>query len=227
MRRVLNRLLRSKGYEIQKIGRAIFLLEKLLEKQDHLSFIQVGANDGVNFDNIYPFFIDHKCDGLVIEPLPQFYERLCLNYKAYPRIVPLKVAVHPTAASCSIYSVDDRKLQDYKHSDAGIASFDRNHLIKLGIAESAIIQTEVPCRNLMSLVDEYKLHELDYLQIDTEGFDDEIVGMIDFARLKPKIIKFETDHLGREKKAAVFRRLQAHGYSLIDEKHNAIALLEV
>jgi len=226
MRKILNKIIGSSGYEIQKIGRTTFLLRKLLKTKSELSFIQVGANDGVNFDNMYPFFISHKCKGLVIEPIPLFFERLCLNYKGYPQIIPLNVAIHKDALNCSIYSVQLNQLQQYPISASGIASFNREHLKKHGIDESAIAETIVPCRSLMSLIDEYKMTDLDFLQIDTEGFDDEIIKMIDFSLVRPKIIKFETAHLGISQKKEVFDLLKHEGYSIINEPRDAIAHLK-
>ena len=76
MRKFINKFLASRGYEVNKIGRTIYFLESLAKKQGEISFIQVGANDGISFDNIYPFFKSRKCKGLLIEPLPYFFDRL-------------------------------------------------------------------------------------------------------------------------------------------------------
>jgi hypothetical protein len=54
MRKYLNKILASKGYEFSKIGRTIYFLEKLSQKQQEIKFIQVGANDGISHDNIFP-----------------------------------------------------------------------------------------------------------------------------------------------------------------------------
>lgn len=53
------------------------------------------------------------------------------------------------------------------------------------------------CTSLIQLVKDHDLFGLDYLQIDTEGFDDEIIKMIDFSIIKPKLIKFELVHLSK------------------------------
>jgi hypothetical protein len=68
--------------------------------------------------------------------------------------------------------------------------------------------------------------DLDYLQIDTEGFDDEIIKMIDFSQVKPKLIKFESVHLSLEKKLSTVDLLKSQGYKIIDEGTDMIALVE-
>lgn len=225
MRRLLNKILIPKGYEIQKIGRVVYLLEQLSKKKSEITLIQVGANDGISFDNIYPFFVSNNTRGLVIEPLPDFFDRLKLNYSAYPKITPLRLAIHPSKESISIYRLKFDSLQKYPHWANGIASFDKQHLIKLNIKDEDIEADNVPCSSLMSLIDQYKLENLDYLQIDTEGFDDEIIKMIDFSKCRPKIIKFEVHHLSVERKNLILKLLTEQRYKIIDERRDMLAVL--
>jgi FkbM family methyltransferase len=226
VRKYINKFLASRGYEFSKIGRTIYFLEKLAKKQDEISFIQVGANDGISFDNIYPFFKSHKCKGLLIEPLPYFFDRLKLNYADSPSIIPLNIALHPTAEKFDIYSVNPKELHKYPHWVSGIASFNKEHLIKNSVQESDLFAEAVACTSLSKLIAEYGLLELDYLQIDTEGFDDEIIKMIDFNQVKPKLIKFESVHLSSGKKLSTVNLLKTQGYKVIDERRDMIALLE-
>lgn len=54
-----------------------------------------------------------------------------------------------------------------------------------------MIEEEVPCINLMDLIFKNNLEGIDYLQIDAEGFDVQILKMIDFKAVSPKLIRFE------------------------------------
>ena len=225
MRKYLNKVLASKGYEFLKIGRTIYFLEKLAKKQEEITFIQVGANDGISHDNIFPFFKSHKCRGVLVEPLPHFFERLKLNYADSPSMVPLKIALHPTAKTFDIFSVNPQALHKYPHWVSGIASFNKDHLFSNGIPESDLISESVACTSLTQLVKDHNLFGLDYLQIDTEGFDEEIIKMIDFSIIKPKLVKFESVHLNKSQKNSTISLLNAHGYKIIDERRDMIALL--
>lgn len=225
MRKYLNKILASKGYEFSKIGRTIYFLEKLAKKQEEIKFIQVGANDGISHDNIFPFFKSHKCRGVLVEPLPHFFDRLKLNYADSPSMVPLKIALHPTATTFDIFSVNPQVLHKYPHWVSGIASFNKDHLFSNGIPESDLISESVACTSLTQLVKDHDLFGLDYLQIDTEGFDDEIIKMIDFSIVKPKLIKFESVHLSKSQKHSTIGLLNAQGYKIIDERRDMLALL--
>lgn len=66
-------------------------------------FIQVGAHDGVRFDDLYGKVTAINCSGIVIEPLPRYFRRLKANYEDYPGVVPLNVAVHPTLEKIELF----------------------------------------------------------------------------------------------------------------------------
>lgn len=226
MRRVLNKWLYKKGYEIQKIGKTPHLLEQLINKKGPLTFLQIGANDGISFDNLYPIVTKYRCKGVVVEPLPDMFERLSLNFKHHKQIKPVRMAVHPTATAAEIYRVSKNRLDQYDDWCSGIASFNKDHLLKHNIQEEDIEAEIVPCQPLMSLIAEQELVSIDYLQVDTEGFDHEILKMLDLESIKPSIIKFEKVHTPATEFKNIREKLEAHGYRIIDDTRDAIAVLE-
>lgn len=223
MRSLINKIIKPYGYEIKRIGRAIGILKSLARKQERIKFLQIGANDGVSFDDIYSFIVGHNCEGVVVEPLKYFFDRLSLNYLAYPKVKPLQVAIHPSESNFAIYSVKQSKLSNYPHWACGIASFNRGHLINLGVKEDDIEKQVVPCIHLMELIRDNDLFDLDYLQVDTEGFDAEIIRMLDFSRCKPSIIKFESGAMSKETKSDILRLLKSNGYKFYEEKRDVVA----
>lgn len=226
MRRVLNKWLYKKGYEIQKIGKTPYLLERLIEKKGPLTFLQIGANDGISFDNLYPIVTKHRCKGVVVEPLPDMFERLTLNFKHHNQIKPVRMAVHPTATNAIIYRVSKNRLDHYDDWCSGIASFAKEHLLKHSIKEEDIEEETVPCQPLMRLIAENNLDTIDYLQIDTEGFDHEVIKMLDLQIVKPAIIKFEKVHTPATEFVSIQKKLESHGYQIIDDTRDAIAVLK-
>ena len=55
---------------------------------------------------------------------------------------------------------------------------------------------------------------IDLLQIDVEGYDYEIIKMIDFERVKPLIIHFEHGHLPIEQFEECLEVLIKQGYAI-------------
>jgi hypothetical protein len=74
-------------------------------------------------------------------------------------------------------------------------------------------------------VKRYHVAKLDLLHIDAEGYDDEIIKMIDFKRIQPGIIQYEHMHLSPERRSACEELLKKHGYRIINGFADVIAYL--
>lgn len=157
---------------------------------DDFFFVQIGANDGISFDPIYELVTKENVKGIAIEPIPDIFKLLEKNYKKYPNVKLLNLAIHKDQKEMILYRVDPKKTG---HPDwtKGTPSFNKDHH-KLGnIPESDIIEESVKCISFNNLVEEYSIKKIDLLQIDTEGYDLEIIKMIDFNEISPRIISFE------------------------------------
>ena len=81
---------------------------------------------------------------------------------------------------------------------------------------------------LMELLNQTGLTELDVLQIDAEGFDHEIVRMLDMKKIRPRVIKYEytkkqtADALNQEIQMEEY--LRSFGYQVFREGHDVVAL---
>lgn len=214
------------GYELVPIPRFQRLLAEYVKVHPQMTFVQIGANDGILFDNLYHFVTEHRCHGLVVEPLSDYFDRLVLNYKNYPQIKPVRVAVHPTLKQCALYRVDPLHLAQLPSWTAGIASVDPKHHLRTGVDKQHIVEELVECVPLMELLDSHGIAEMDLLQIDTEGFDGEVIAMIDFARLKPAIIKYEHVNLDLDTRARTVELLHQNGYKTLQDGNDTIAALQ-
>lgn len=224
MRKLLNRLLSPAGYRIERISRFQRELDALSQRPScRFKFVQIGANDGVRFDGLYGYVTNHPCSGIVVEPLPDMFERLRTNYADYPNIVPVNKAVHATARSLSLFRVAPSAMQRYEGWASGIASFDSNHLLGLGIAAADVVEQPVDCLPLMELLQQTQTLDADLLQTDTEGYDSAVLEMIDFTRFRPRLIKFEHKSMSPAERKAHAERLQQHGYRTVAEGTDTIA----
>jgi len=229
----LNRQLLHWGYRVERTLKPdLFeiLLWRFIEINDReLQFIQIGANDGVNYDPLRSVVTNKrvKAQGAVIEPVPRFFELLQQNYAKYPSIEPLNVAIHNVQRTANLYYVDERSVKELPKWVLGIASFDRSHLVRNGVPEDKIRSTEVPCKTVVEIYEEQQLSRLDLLQIDTEGYDATIIRGLDFDRLRPRLIHFEhglRDGLMSEKDfVSLVGFLNSQGYQVLPEDYDAIA----
>jgi len=222
------RVLYKIGYKNYRLS-TIYNLNRILninyKENKNFSFIQVGANDGISFDSLYEFVISRKSSGLVIEPINNYFNELVENYKEFPAIIKINKAIHSFEKSKNIYKIKESQKQKYPNWVKGIASFDKNHYLKAKISKDDIEEENVLADTFMNIISEFYLNKkIDYLQIDTEGYDLEILKMIDFAIVKPIIIKYENVHLEIKDLIESKKLLIDQGYSLFDVGYNTIGV---
>lgn len=232
------KLLHKLGLRITRPGPyAIFDFESFLcrhiEVHGTLSFVQIGANDGVMNDPIFKFIQNNKnrVSGFVLEPLPDIFSNLVTNYQAFPTIKPLNLAIHNTETEMLLYRVKPEHLSKVPAFAKGIASFDPNHWRKTSLVpDQDFMRSEiVKCISYSQLLKEYDIDEIDLLLIDTEGYDYEILMGMDFSDVKPRIIRFEHGLRDRVMPQSNFlevvERLNSNGYQIIAESYDATAYL--
>jgi FkbM family methyltransferase len=152
-------------------------------------FVDVGANDPVVNSQTYHL----EClgwDGVLIEPLPQYADRL-----AAERSAPL----YRTA--CGNPAQHGSKLPI---TVAGVHSSMCN-------TAPSLTTIEVPVRTLASIVEEAGLTQIDFLSLDVEGFELEVLAGIPLHQWQPRLILME-DHV---LDLARHRYLVTRGYKLV------------
>jgi hypothetical protein len=90
----------------------------------------------------------------------------------------------------------------------------------------AVKTITVPALSLENLLAKHRVERVNLLQIDTEGFDFEIIKMIDFKRIKPEIIHYENNFLNRRQKSECSRILGGQNYALLNLGIDTIAYLQ-
>lgn len=190
-------------------------------------FLQIGANDGVSHDPIHAFVTAYRLPGIVVEPLPDVFAALCHTYRRHPQIRKINAAIHNTEERVTLYRPDPALAGD----SSGIASMDRSrHQLtsaRTGIRGEDIVAVEVPALSLPALLEREGVTHLDLLQIDTEGYDMDILASLDLERCQPSIIRFEHGIYSgvpvRDKLRAALLRLYDHGYAIAMERVDAMA----
>ena len=226
LNKVLKQFLEDRGFRIVRISRFGPALDRLYQKTSNFKFVQIGANDGVSFDSLYPFVTSHPCSGIVIEPLPDVFEKLYQNYRAHPQIIPLNVAIHRDKSEATLYRIDPDKIAQLGTPwVAGMASFSINHLQNPGITPELILEQKVRCVPLMDAIESHGMMGAQLLQIDTEGYDAEIIKMIDFSRFRPGFIKYEWVHISDKALKETKGLLRRQGYRIMKDKYDILAIL--
>ncbi|MGC1467174.1 MAG: FkbM family methyltransferase, partial [Pseudolabrys sp.] len=163
-------------------------------------FVEVGANDP--HARSQTLHLERAgWTGILIEPQPDLAEKLRTMRTG-------KVF----AVACSSPEHAGRTMP--LHVAGPLSSLDREHMAP-GAAPERVI--EVPIRTLDSLLDEADAPKpLDFLSIDVEGHEIEVLRGFDIARWRPRLILLE-DHVAD---LAKHRFMKSAGYRLIRRYEN-------
>ena len=214
-----------------------------LNKKD-IKFIQIGACDGESFDPIFKLIKNNKWQGVLVEPIPRYFNKLKDNYKNSKGLHFVNKAIGNGNDKVTMYTISEEGLNFLPKWTIGISSIrdDKNALsesywktedakqhIKRGVTYELIKKyteaIEVDSIRFMDLLDEFEIKDLDLLQIDAEGFDFEIIKQIDFDKIVPKIIHFEFNSLTETEKKECKKLLENNGYKFsFYSKMDALAI---
>ena len=194
-----------------------FIACSLMTQKKDIFFVEIGANDGIANDPVHRYVRDHGWSGLMIEPLPEVFETLKENYREYPDVTPLNFAIGDSDGTQKFYTVRiDPGMRQAAHQ---FSSFRREILERqtqwVPDILDRIEERTVECLSFNTLLERYVGdRDVDVLQIDVEGYDFEILKMIDFDRVKPSIINYESSNLTKAEQNACTRLLVDQGYRL-------------
>lgn len=187
---------------------------EMLRKRD-LTFLQIGAFDGVADDDLHDLIKAHRLRGLLVEPQPAAFARLQQTYADQPQVALLQAAIAEQQGV--------RELYGRRNEATMAASFDRGHLVRHGIPQCDIVAMPVACHTVASALGAAGLDHVDLLQIDAEGYDWPIIRSIDFSRLRPAIVRFEYRNMRPRDADACLKHLAGYGYRFLVEPRDIIA----
>jgi len=189
-------------------------------------FLQVGAYDGVSHDPFATHVRGGGWNGILVEPQPAAFERLVVNYAGVSGLAFVNAAVAPEAGTRALYVMEDEDGSPVE-SLGHIASFDRSHLERITskagrrFPGTSIGSMQVRCTTFEEIL--LEVPALDFLLIDTEGYDFEILKLFDFERFQPAIVRFEHDHLSRADWDDAVALLARWGYRMLREEYDTTA----
>ena len=170
-------------------------------------FAEIGGFDGVLHSNTCFLEADHGWSGVLVEPNPILFARLAANRKA----ACLERAVHREGGQLLSFvpSQEIGTLAEYAESD-GYAEHRRQ-----AISENGLITVETVTFDQMDQADRQAGSGFDYVSLDTEGSELDILRTIDLAR--HAIALFTIEHNFVEPRRETMRTLLAEaGYQRLN-----------
>lgn len=154
-------------------------------------YVDVGAHDGVSINNTLYFEKNNNWTGINIEPLKTVFDKLVLNR---PTSINLNCAVCNTDGETDFFC-----NTGYTEMISGIKdTFDSRHLQRLQRENkqngSSTTVIKVNTRKLETIFDTHHISTVNYLSIDVEGAEFEVIKSINFDKVFIDVIGFENNY---------------------------------
>jgi FkbM family methyltransferase len=234
VRERIKRLLQRFGYRIHKVvpelpGRSLMVLDFVVYRlnqlrQGHVSFLQIGAHDGQSEDPLYPWLQRFAWQGVLIEPQPHLAEGLRALHKDRPNLQIIQAAVGSKPGVVNLWRVP---LHLANGGDlTNFASLDRESLerkMSQRTEGANLERVEVQLITPTTAMEQAGLQEIDFLQIDAEGYDLEILLCFDFEKHKPPVVNYEHCNLSQVDRVRARQHLAQFGYSFATHLGDTVA----
>jgi len=174
-------------------GQDLFALFSNSFKQGGI-FLEFGAYDGVTFSNTWLLETRFNWHGVIIDPIPRNFEEMKLNRKC--------ISIH---AAITANKMEFVKVRELPASNLSGQVSKRRFTDKVH---------KVPAFTLTEIIDRYfPAKSLDFLSVDVEGEDFEILASIDFCKYEINSICVE--HNNRTDSQELINYMEKSGYKLV------------
>ena len=187
-----------------------FLNENFFHNMRGGTFVEFGAYDGVNISNSYFFEKELGWNGICAEPMPEHFEKLKRNRRCFC----VQGCVTPKPGTADFLRITGGNWWNQMLSGI-VSSYDPRHIerVRQEVAAygASVDIIRVPCYRLSDLLDQYHMPHINYLSIDTEGGELEILQSIDFKKYQIDFITVEDNY----KDVRLEQFLESQGFELV------------
>jgi len=187
------------------------LLNRFLEGQEQGFYVDVGAHHPVRFSNTYMFY-KRGWRGINIDAMPGSMKKF---NQVRPRDINLECGVASDSATLKFYRFNEPALNTFSQVEADLKNK----------PPYALVDTvDVPVEPLDVLLTRHVPdgQQIDFLSVDVEGKDEEVLRSNDWQRYRPRFVLAETlrtDILGLNS-CPIVKFLAEVGYKPIAKAYN-------
>jgi len=174
------------------------IIDELLDHQRVGTYIDIGANDPVFLSNTKRFY-DRGWHGINVEPNPHLYRKIV---EARPRDLNMNIGIGNYGNRVPFYIYEPHQLSSFIPM-TGIMNRLRNRHTKL----KAVVSLRV--RPLSDLP--HFSHEIDFMSVDVEGNEIEVLKTNDWEERRPKLLIVEITYNERD----ILKYIDSIGYDLV------------
>ncbi len=187
-----------------QIGQDLEVIKYYKGKQNGY-FVEIGASDGIKFSNTFLLEKKYNWKGICVEPIPKNYKLLCKNRP------------NSHCSDKAVYNISNLEvLFDIAQYDL-LSGITNNIDCHKNVVDKNKTQIKVQTISLNDLLDNYNAPNfMDYLSLDTEGSELEILKTFNFEKYKFGLIDVEHNYI-EPRRSEIRKLLTDNNYVYIRE----------
>ncbi len=183
-----------------------FLVNKFFKGLCGGTYVELGGLDGVTYSNSHLFHHGLAWKGVLIEPNPSSFAALQINRPVDDTF---------NFAVCS-KSTEVTFIDSGNHGVTGVLDFMAPSFIAGWHSSGDSHKTKIRCEPLSNILEKSSLNinteMIDFLSLDVEGAEFEVLKTIDFSKVDFGVIFYEADGHNPLKNQAMIAFLEERGY---------------
>ena len=188
-------------------GQDVYVADTLPNNDDSRVFVEIGGHDGVTLSNTYYLERELGWQGTSVEPLPRAYGELTRNRNC----ITVNACIAEYDGETSFYAISGGA-----EMLSGIPEkYDERHKRRirrnLKRQKSTAEEITVPCYRLDTVLRQNRIDRIDYLSIDTEGGELDILKSIDLDALSVEIVSVENNYFTHD----IEEYMSSRGYRMV------------
>jgi FkbM family methyltransferase len=233
---LVKKILSKYGFNQGKITTVKYEIMYLLLfglQSNNTKIIQIGANDGDDLLKKFNNDFKDKISYIGVEPQETPFEKLKKNYQGFKNFNLIQGCVGKKGKFKFYYLNDNYKeyckKNNLKFGD-GTSSLIKENLSRRLIKNNLNPETYInkfdldvfPLEELLknNNIELNNFKDIDLLQIDAEGYDDEVIYASNIDFFRPKYINFEYKNMTKEKLDSLIKFLNENSYECLIYQHN-------
>lgn len=191
-------------------------LHFLGRNQENVFVMNIGAMDGVLFDEMIGYTNMYNFKGLYVEPIPYLFEKLKNNIKDglfensaisdYDGVIQMMTIKKDVIDSGLVHNCFYGMSAVYPPKNGLGSEFDRPTVEKYGEI------VNVNCITYKNLLQKHDIKKVDVIKIDAEGHDYKIFKQINLRDNELKVIRLEWINLSEEEKNLITKEFEKNGF---------------
>lgn len=195
------------------------ILDEIFGHRSHGTCVEVGANDGITHSMTYLFErMGWTC--LLVEPVPELFRKISENRTCI-------------ATNCAASSSEGEVTMSLAHEVPSMSTLELTKERRVSILHSGGTPEEIKVRKrtLDSILEESGISEIDFISIDVEGHEMEVLKGFSIDRYRPRIVLIEDNshatnpsvsEFMRSKTYAIFKRTGVNDWYALESDEELI-----